>query len=204
MICETIPNPGKIRIYTSGCPKNQNKCWYKIGSPPPKGSKKQVLKLRSKSSIVIAPANTGKDKSKRIAVINTDHTNKGIDSSLIDRIRILIVVVIKLTAPKIEETPAMCREKIVRSTAGPLWAKYDAKGGYTVHPVPAPCSLIVPLIIRRREGGRSQNLRLFIRGKAISGAPIIRGTNQFPKPPISVGITKKKIMINAWLVIDTL
>jgi len=23
---ETIPNPGKMRIYTSGCPKNQNKC----------------------------------------------------------------------------------------------------------------------------------------------------------------------------------
>lgn len=24
---EIIPNPGRIRIYTSGCPKNQNKCW---------------------------------------------------------------------------------------------------------------------------------------------------------------------------------
>jgi len=24
---EIIPNPGKMRIYTSGCPKNQNKCW---------------------------------------------------------------------------------------------------------------------------------------------------------------------------------
>jgi len=32
---------------------------------------------------------------------------------------------------------------------------------------------------------------LFKRGKAISGAPSIIGTNQFPKPPISVGITKK-------------
>jgi hypothetical protein len=29
---------------TSGCPKNQNKCWYKITSPPPDGSKKEVLK----------------------------------------------------------------------------------------------------------------------------------------------------------------
>jgi hypothetical protein len=33
---------------------------------------------------------------------------------------------------------------------------------------------------------------LFIRGKAISGALIIRGTNQLPKPPIRAGITKKK------------
>jgi hypothetical protein len=38
---------------------------------------------------------------------------------------------------------------------------------------------------------------LFILGKAISGAPIIKGTNQFPKPPIKVGITIKKIIIIA-------
>jgi len=31
----------------------------------------------------------------------------------------LIIVVIKLIAPKIEETPAKCREKIVRSTEAP-------------------------------------------------------------------------------------
>jgi hypothetical protein len=29
-------------------------------------------------------------------------------------------------------------------------------------------------------------------GKDISQAPIIRGTNQLPKPPIAVGMTKKK------------
>ena len=34
-----------------------------------------------------------------------------------------------------------------------------------------------------------------MRGKAMSGAPIINGTNQFPKPPMSAGITMKKIMI---------
>lgn len=39
---------------------------------------------------------------------------------------------------------------------------------------------------------------LFIRGKAISGAPIINGISQFPKPPIIKGITMKKIIINAW------
>jgi hypothetical protein len=45
---------------------------------------------------------------------------------------------------------------------------------------------------------------LFRRGKAISGAPIINGTNQFPKPPIRTGIIKKKIIKNAWAVIRTL
>lgn len=47
------------------------------------------------------------------------------------------------------------------------------------------------------EGGKSQNLMLFRRGKAISGAPSISGSNQFPKPPINTGITRKKIITNA-------
>lgn len=38
----------------------------------------------------------------------------------------------------------------------------------------------------------------------MSGAPIIRGINQFPKPPIKMGITKKKIIIKACLVTVTL
>ena len=38
---------------------------------------------------------------------------------------------------------------------------------------------------------------LFSRGKAISLAPIMVGTNQLPKPPISAGMTMKKIMIEA-------
>lgn len=45
---------------------------------------------------------------------------------------------------------------------------------------------------------------LFIRGKAISGAPSIKGTSQFPNPPIIMGITIKKIIINAWAVTITL
>ena len=50
------------------------------------------------------------------------------------------------------------------------------------------------------EGGRSQNLILFIQGKPISGDSNIRGINQFPNPPIKNGITTKKIIKNACLV----
>lgn len=77
-MCEIKPNPGRIRIYTSGCPKNQNRCWNRTGSPPPDGSKKDVFRFRSVSSIVIAPARTGSDRSRRIVVIFTDQTNRGI------------------------------------------------------------------------------------------------------------------------------
>ena len=66
-MCEMIPKPGRIRMYTSGWPKNQNRCWYKMGSPPPAGSKNVVFRFRSVRSIVI-PA----------AVIRTDHTNQGV------------------------------------------------------------------------------------------------------------------------------
>lgn len=80
-MCEIIPNPGRIKIYTSGWPKNQNRCWYRIGSPPPAGSKNDVLRFRSVRSIVIAPASTGRDRRRRIVVIFTDQTNRGACSS---------------------------------------------------------------------------------------------------------------------------
>ena len=38
----------------------------------------------------------------------------------------------------------------------------------------------------------------------MSGAPIMSGTNQLPKPPISAGMTMKKIMITPWAVMNTL
>ena len=43
-----------------------------------------------------------------------------------------------------------------------------------------------------------------MRGNAMSGAPIISGTNQLPKPPIIAGITMKKIMIRPCEVTNTL
>lgn len=60
------------------------------------------------------------------------------------------------------------------------------------------------MISRVREGGRSQNLRLFIRGKAMSGVLSIRGSSQLPNPPIMIGITMKKIIMKAWAVTITL
>lgn len=110
----------------------------------------------------------------------------------------------KFTAPKIEDTPAKWREKIVKSTEAPAWAVPDESGGYTVHPVPDPFSTMLLESNNVSDGGNIQKLILFIRGKAISGAPNIKGTNQFPNPPIIIGITIKKIIINAWAVTITL
>ena len=70
--------------------------------------------------------------------------------------------------------------------------------------MPAPTSINADNINKPKELGKSQKDILFSLGKAISGAPIIKGTIQFPKPPISAGITKKKIIIRAWAVTTAL
>lgn len=93
------------------------------------GTKNEVLKFRSVSNIVIAPASTGRDNNNKNAVINTDHTNKGKRWNVKPRARIFMMVTIKLIAPKIEEAPAMCKLKIAKSTAGPECACIPLNGG---------------------------------------------------------------------------
>lgn len=77
-----------------------------MGSPPPAGSKNVVFKFRSVSSIVIPAARTGKERSKRTAVMRTAHTNRGVWYCEMAGGFMLRIVVIKLMAPRIEETPA--------------------------------------------------------------------------------------------------
>lgn len=93
-----------------------------MGSPPPAGSKNEVLRFRSVKSIVIPAARTGRDRRRRTAVTSTAQTNKGVWYCEIAGGFILIIVVIKLIAPRIEETPAKWSEKMVRSTEAPACA----------------------------------------------------------------------------------
>ena len=77
----------------------------------------------------MAPARTGRDKSNKIAVINTDQTNKGTRSITIPSVRMFIVVVIKFKEARMEDAPAKCREKIARSTDGPACVMFLERGG---------------------------------------------------------------------------
>lgn len=100
-----------------------------MGSPPPAGSKKVVLRLRSVNSIVMPAAKTGRDSSRSTAVIRTAQTNKGVWYWEMAGGFMLIIVVMKLIAPRIEDAPARCREKIVKSTEAPACARFPASGG---------------------------------------------------------------------------
>jgi len=69
--------------------------------------------------MVIAPARTGKDSNNKTAVKRTLQTNKGIKSSLRPSPRMFMIVVMKLTEPRMLLIPAICSEKIDISTDGP-------------------------------------------------------------------------------------
>lgn len=74
-------------------------------------------------------ASTGSERRSKTAVIRTAQTNRGVWYCEIAGGFILMIVVIKLIAPKIEEIPARWREKIVRSTDAPACARLPASGG---------------------------------------------------------------------------
>jgi len=106
----------------------------------------------------------------------------------------LSIVVIKFTAPNKLLIPERCKAKIAKSTLGPLCACIPLRGGYSVHPVPAPFS--IPLANKNsiKLGGNSQKLILFNLGNAISGPPTKSGSRKLPNPPIIAGITIKNII----------
>lgn len=79
--------------------------------------------------MVMPAARTGSESKRSTAVIRTAHTNRGVWYWEMAGGFILIIVVIKLMAPRIDETPARCREKMVRSTDAPAWARLPASGG---------------------------------------------------------------------------
>jgi hypothetical protein len=77
------------------------------------------LKLRSINNIVRSPANTGSDNNNKKEVIKRDQTNNGKRCIDKPRARMLKIVAIKLIEPTNEETPAMCKLKIAKSTEAP-------------------------------------------------------------------------------------
>src|SRR5579864_1018288 len=115
--------------------------------------------------MVIAPARTGSDNNSRNTVTKIDHTNSGILCSVMPGARILKIVVMKLIAPRIEDAPARCSDRMTRSTDGPGCPLVDS-GAYRVQPVPAPSepgspSTNIDVMSNANEAGSSQNETLF-------------------------------------------
>lgn len=142
-----------------------------MGSPRREGSKKLVLKFLSIKSIVIAPANIGRDSRSSITVTRMEMQKRLTFLPFIAHGLIVRMVLIKLMAPRMEESPARWRLNIVKSTFFRLWPRRSERGGYKVHPAPTRSSNIKAFSRAIKDGGRSQKLTLLSLGKAISGQP---------------------------------
>ena len=79
--------------------------------------------------MVMAPASTGTASSSRNAVTRIDQANSGILCSVMPGARMLKIVVMKLIAPRIDDAPARCSEKIAISTDGPGCPTAELSGG---------------------------------------------------------------------------
>src|SRR5271155_478684 len=148
-ICEITPKPGTIAMYTSGCPKNQNRCCHSNGDPPewfwscpltskPEGRKKLVPALRSRISSTQAAKRTAKLSKLRIAVISQAQQVSGMRMSVMPLHRRSTVVTIKFKAPSKEPTQKSAMETAQRfcpiPSPGPALLPTALSGGYAVQP----------------------------------------------------------------------
>ena len=130
--------------------------------------------------MVIAPASTGITAINKYAVINQVQQNIGIFMSVMPGARIFKMVTMILIEPIIEEAPKRCNAKMAISIPGPIC---KVNGAYKVQPPDgAPPGTRNEPNNNKAATGKIQKLKLFIRAKAISDAPICKGIIQFAKP----------------------
>src|SRR3954451_4138101 len=114
-----MPIAGKMRMYTSGWPNNQNKCCQRIVSPAATVLKKLVPKLRSKVISMRATVMIGKAKIIRNDVTKVIQVNTGMRMSDMPGARRLMNLNTKLKAPAIDAVPSTSRASDQKSVFGP-------------------------------------------------------------------------------------
>src|SRR5208282_1335064 len=187
--CDATPIPGTMAMYTSGWPKNQNRCCHSSGEPPlcavcgiplttsPPGMKKLVPPSRSSSIRMPAESSTPNASKLRIAVMNQAHTVSGSRIMLSPGARRSITVVIKLIAPISDAAQKNAIEMIhivwPSPSPGPAIEPSVESGEYAVQPlIGAPPSTKNAAIRQQNEMNVVQNDIMFSVGKAMSAAPI--------------------------------
>lgn len=109
MISEKIPKAGRMTIYTSGCPHNQNRFDQSIGLPPSVNVKKWEPNKRSKVISASVTVRIGNANTMMKAVINVVHVNIGMRRSVMPGARILMMVTTKLIPVKSVPIPDICK-----------------------------------------------------------------------------------------------
>jgi hypothetical protein len=175
-ISETMPKNGSATMYTSGCPKNQNRCCHRI-APPVSASKTWAPSWRSAMTARSAAKRIGNTRMTSRLVMRMFHVKIGIRNMSMPGARIVTIVVIMLTAPRIVPIPEMDRPTNHRSAPMPGELTAFDSGWYANQPKEAaPPGVMNPETARTEPSRYSQYANALRRGNATSGAPICRGT----------------------------
>ncbi|RPK60626.1 hypothetical protein EES42_33585 [Streptomyces sp. ADI95-17] len=113
-----MPKNGRAMMYTSGWPKNQKRC-CQSRAPPLAGSKTCAPNFRSASSTRRAAARTGKASRTSTAVSRTFQTKIGMRNIVMPGARMQMIVVMKLTEPRMVPKPEKARPMIHMSLPMP-------------------------------------------------------------------------------------
>ena len=113
-----MPKNGSATMYTSGWPKNQNRCCHRM-TPPLAGSNTCAPRWRSISSPNSAAVSTGNAIRIRIAVKKMFQVKIGIRNIVMPGARRHTMVVMKLTPPRMVPRPATMSPVIQRSPPVP-------------------------------------------------------------------------------------
>ena len=134
-------------------------------------------------------------------MINQVQQNMGIFISVMPGARMFKMVTMMLIEPMIEEAPRMCKAKMPASIEGPICR---VSGAYSVQPAAgAPPGMKKEPTIMSEAGIISQKLKLFMRAKAMSDAPICSGIIQLAKPT-KAGMIAPNTMIRPCMVVSWL
>jgi hypothetical protein len=128
MTSVTMPKNGSATMYTSGCPKNQNRCCHRIG-PPVAGSYTWAPRCRSASSASRAAARSGNTMIIITLVMRTFQVKIGIRNIVIPGARRVTIVVIMLTAPRMVPRPERTSPMIHMSAPTSGWWVASDSGG---------------------------------------------------------------------------
>src|SRR5690625_775292 len=151
--------------------------------------------------MVTAAASTGIIASSRYAVMSQVQQNRGIFIMVMPGARILSTVTMMLMAPMIEDAPRICTAKMVKSIPGPICRE---RGAYMVQPAAlAPPGTKKEIVNKVAPTGNNQKLRLFMRAKAMSEAPICSGIIQLAKPT-NAGMMAPNIIMRPCMVVNWL
>src|SRR6266852_2092805 len=205
-------------MYTSGCPKNQNRCCQSRVDPPEcgcswslitefDGTKKLVPATWSRMTRIHAGSNTAKAVSPMHEVMNHAQALRGRRIRLMPLTRRSRVVVMKFNEPSNWPTQNSAMEVIQRTTPrpwpGPATEPTALSGAYWVQPPrvgPSP---------RKNDDIRTTKARnvtqkdvMLNRGKGMSSAPTWMGRKKLPKAAKGAGVSTKKTMMVPCMVIN--